>query len=101
MSYVPTHLKYGPRQADGYPKGISEETKRWAEKFTRAYLEEAKGHSQPWVDLEEIRYHLFNFPLFDEHRPEDLKGKPLLDFQNAFADRALRAVDARQVYVLG
>lgn len=90
MSYVPGYLAYTDRQVDGWPNGISSDSKKWA-------VERVKNlfalHGR--LDLDFVQTVLFE----DSDRPEDFHNKALWDFRFATADRALRAV-ARQVWVL-
>lgn len=90
MSYVPTYLSYTDRQVDGWPNGISEESKKWA---TQRVENLFALHGQ--IDLDFVQSVLFE----DSDRPNDFRDKALWDFRFATADRALRTV-GRQVWIL-
>lgn len=90
MSYVPTHLDFGPRQNDGWPQGITTEGRAWVVEKMKVLLD-----SHRFLTLDTARIILFEAT----DRPDDFKGKTLYDYQFATADRALRAADGAQVWV--
>jgi hypothetical protein len=93
MSYVPSHLAYDKRQYDGWPVGISDEGKA----FARQVVLDLFGTHGGRLDLETVRRELFH----NVKHPDFGGENPLFDYQYAVADRALRAANARQVWIIG
>jgi hypothetical protein len=93
--YVPKHLELLSRSgtADGWPQGISEASKAWAEARIKAGLEK---YGQ--LDLDTARRCIYDHYIDNEPVPEDLKGQ-LWDWLYAVTHRALLAVSAQQVWV--
>ena len=97
MSYVPKYLEFQPRQADGWPQGISEESKAWCVERIEVRMSLRWANGVPWIDLEDAR-----LAIFDRHSvpdiPEDLRNKALYDYMYAVAHRALLAAKMEQVW---
>lgn len=95
MSYVPTHLTFGPRQADGWPAFVSEDGKAWAEAQAKAAIALFEGFGRDWVSLDGIREAIFTR---QPGLPACFEGVALWDAQYAVAHRAALAAGLKEVW---
>lgn len=97
LTYVPTYLTYGPRQADGWPEFVTAEGRAWAvEAVIRGWAEIQASITDRWMDLGMAEWAIFDR---DEHRPHEFRRVALRDARLAVAHRALLAAGLKEVWV--